>query len=67
LKRFNCSLFIAQCSFVIVDGAATARIEKGDIYPSFVTMRHLGFEDMPKGYDLFRNKQDGCIKIVLKS
>jgi threonine dehydrogenase-like Zn-dependent dehydrogenase len=50
-----------------VDGAATARIEKGDIYPSFVTMRHLGFEDMPKGYDLFRNKQDGCIKIVLKS
>jgi threonine dehydrogenase-like Zn-dependent dehydrogenase len=27
---------------------------------------HLGLEEAPRGYEMFRNKDDGCIKIVLQ-
>ena len=41
-------------------------IENGDIDPSFVITHIMNLEDAPKGYDMFKNKKDGCIKIVLK-
>jgi threonine dehydrogenase-like Zn-dependent dehydrogenase len=43
-----------------------AHIERGDIDPSFVITHRMPLEDAPYGYDLFRNKEDGCIKVVLK-
>jgi len=42
------------------------RIEKGEIDPSFVITHRMSLTDAPKGYDMFTNKQDDCIKIVLK-
>ncbi len=42
------------------------RIEKGEIDPSFVITHRLKLEDAPQGYRTFRDKQDGCIKVVLK-
>ena len=42
------------------------RIEKGEIDPSFVITHRMSLNDAPKGYDMFTNKQDECIKIVLK-
>jgi threonine dehydrogenase-like Zn-dependent dehydrogenase len=42
------------------------RIENGEIDPSFVITHVLPLEETPKGYDLFLNKEDGCIKVVLK-
>ncbi len=27
---------------------------------------HLPLEDAPRGYDIFRDKADGCIKVVLQ-
>jgi threonine dehydrogenase-like Zn-dependent dehydrogenase len=42
------------------------RIEKGEIDPSFVITHRMSLNDAPKGYDMFTNKQDDCIKIVLK-
>jgi threonine dehydrogenase-like Zn-dependent dehydrogenase len=42
------------------------RIEKGEIDPSFVITHRLGLEDAPAAYKTFRDKQDGCIKVVLK-
>jgi threonine dehydrogenase-like Zn-dependent dehydrogenase len=42
------------------------RIENGDIDPSFVVTHRLSLEDAPYGYDIFKNKDDNCIKIVLK-
>jgi threonine dehydrogenase-like Zn-dependent dehydrogenase len=42
------------------------RIEEGQIDPSFVITHHVGLEDGPKMYKTFRDKQDGCIKVVLK-
>ena len=42
------------------------RIEKGEIDPSFL-ITHVGtLEDGPDLYKVFRDKQDGCVKVVLK-
>ena len=41
-------------------------IESGRIDPSFIVTHQLPLEDAPKGYDLFKNKRDDCVKVVLK-
>lgn len=41
-------------------------IQNGDIDPSFVITHELPLEQAPKGYEIFKNKQDDCIKVVLK-
>ena len=42
------------------------RIEKGEIDPSFVITHRAPLEDGPELYKTFRDKKDGCIKVVLK-
>ena len=42
------------------------RIVKGEIDPSFVVTHQGTLEDGPDLYKAFRDKQDGCIKVVLK-
>lgn len=42
------------------------RINAGDIDPSFVVTHTLPLEDAREAYDLFANKKDRCIKVVLK-
>ena len=42
------------------------RIERGEIDPSFVIAHRLRLEDAPHGYEIFKHKQDNCIKVVLK-
>ncbi|HEV2766047.1 MAG TPA: zinc-dependent alcohol dehydrogenase [Pyrinomonadaceae bacterium] len=42
------------------------RIQKGEIDPTFVITHRLTLDDAAYGFDLFVNKQDDCIKIVLK-
>ena len=42
------------------------RIEKGEIDPSFVITHRGTLEDGPNLYKTFRDKKDGCIKVVLK-
>lgn len=42
------------------------RIEEGQIDPSFVITHTVGLEDGPEMYRVFRDKQDSCIKVVLK-
>ncbi|MDQ1080771.1 zinc-dependent alcohol dehydrogenase [Pseudoroseomonas cervicalis] len=41
------------------------RVEEGQIDPSFVITHRLPLEDGPEAYKTFRDKQDGCIKVVL--
>jgi threonine dehydrogenase-like Zn-dependent dehydrogenase len=41
-------------------------IENGDIDPSFVITHTMSLEDAPLAYDMFKNKRDNCIKVVLK-
>ncbi|MXQ13813.1 zinc-dependent alcohol dehydrogenase [Microvirga makkahensis] len=42
------------------------RIEEGQIDPSFVITHTVGLEEGPEMYKIFRDKQDGCVKVVLK-
>lgn len=42
------------------------KIEAGEIDPSFVITHRVKLEDGPAAYKMFRDKQDGCIKVVLK-
>jgi threonine dehydrogenase-like Zn-dependent dehydrogenase len=41
------------------------RIERGEIDPSFVITHRLPLEEAPRGYDLFLQKRDDCMKVVL--
>ncbi len=42
------------------------RIEEGQIDPSFVITHTVSLDQGPEMYKTFRDKQDGCIKVVLK-
>jgi threonine dehydrogenase-like Zn-dependent dehydrogenase len=42
------------------------RIQHGDIDPSFVVTHRMSLDEAPKAYDMFLNKQDDCMKVVLK-
>jgi len=43
------------------------RIERGEIDPSFVVSHHMNLSDAARGYDMFCNKQDEVMKIVMRS
>lgn len=42
------------------------KIEAGAIDPSFVITHRVSLDEAPKAYETFRDKKDGCIKVVLK-
>jgi threonine dehydrogenase-like Zn-dependent dehydrogenase len=42
------------------------RIVNGDIDPSFVVTHRMALQDAPEGYEKFLNKEDNCIKVVLR-
>jgi threonine dehydrogenase-like Zn-dependent dehydrogenase len=41
-------------------------IESGKIDPSFLITHRIGLEEGPEAYKTFRDKKDGCIKVVIK-
>lgn len=41
------------------------RIMRGEIDPSAIITHHLPLEEAPRGYRMFRNKENGCVKIVM--
>ncbi|MBD2607951.1 glutathione-dependent formaldehyde dehydrogenase [Scytonema hofmannii FACHB-248] len=41
-------------------------IQNGDIDPSFIITHRLPLEQAPHGYEIFKQKKDNCIKVVLK-
>jgi threonine dehydrogenase-like Zn-dependent dehydrogenase len=41
------------------------RIRVGEIDPSFVITHRLSLEEAPRGYDIFKDKEDECVKVVL--
>jgi threonine dehydrogenase-like Zn-dependent dehydrogenase len=42
------------------------RIEEGQIDPSFVITHTVSLQEGPEMYKVFRDKQDSCVKVVLK-
>jgi threonine dehydrogenase-like Zn-dependent dehydrogenase len=47
-------------------GPLLERIQKGEIDPSFVITHRLNLNDAASGYSTFLNKQDECMKVVLR-
>ena len=42
-----------------------ARIEAGEIDPSFIITHSVALEEVPDAYMMFRNKEDDCVKVVV--
>jgi threonine dehydrogenase-like Zn-dependent dehydrogenase len=42
------------------------KIEAGEIDPSFVITHRVPLEEAPAAYKTFRDKKDGCVKVVLR-
>lgn len=49
----------------IFDGVIP-RVKQGEIDPSFVITHRAALKDGPELYETFRDKKDGCIKVVMK-
>ncbi len=39
-------------------------VATGQLDPSFLATHHLALEDAPHGYDIFKQKLDGCVRVV---
>jgi threonine dehydrogenase-like Zn-dependent dehydrogenase len=42
------------------------RIEKGEIDPSYIITHRISLDEAPDAYKTFREKEDNCIKVVLR-
>jgi threonine dehydrogenase-like Zn-dependent dehydrogenase len=42
------------------------RIQRDEIDPSFVITHRMALDDAPRGYRMFRDKEDECVKVVLR-
>lgn len=42
------------------------RIEDGEIDPSFVITHRVDMDEVPHAYDIFKHKEDNCIKVIFK-
>jgi threonine dehydrogenase-like Zn-dependent dehydrogenase len=47
-------------------GPLLKKIEAGEIDPSFVITHTVPLEKAPEMYKTFRDKKDGCVKVMLK-
>jgi threonine dehydrogenase-like Zn-dependent dehydrogenase len=43
------------------------RIQHGEVDPSFIISHRMRLSDAPQGYELFGNKEDDCLKVVLET
>ena len=42
------------------------RIVRGEIDPTFIITHRVALDDAPRMYKTFREKEDSCIKVVMK-
>ena len=42
-----------------------ARIERGELDPTRIITHRMPLTEAPHGFDIFKHKQDGCVKVVL--
>jgi threonine dehydrogenase-like Zn-dependent dehydrogenase len=57
---------MGQCNVLNYMQTLIEAIESGRIDPSFVVTHRCGLQDGPEMYDVFKEKKDGCIKVVMK-
>jgi threonine dehydrogenase-like Zn-dependent dehydrogenase len=56
---------MGQCNVLNYMDKLMRMIEEGKIDPSFVITHRCNLDDGPKMYDTFKEKKDGCIKVVM--
>lgn len=39
-------------------------VARGELDPSFLVTQRFSLEDAPRGYDMFKHKTDGCVRVV---
>jgi threonine dehydrogenase-like Zn-dependent dehydrogenase len=61
------TLRTGQCHVQRYTRPLLERIERGEIDPSFVISHRLPLDEAPRGYEMFKQKQDGCTKVVLSA
>jgi threonine dehydrogenase-like Zn-dependent dehydrogenase len=44
--------------------AMLEHVQNGELDPSFLITHRMSLEDGPRGYDMFKNKEDGCVRAV---
>ena len=44
----------------------TEKISDGTLDPSRIITHHMSLDDAPHGYDIFKHKEDSCVKVVLR-
>lgn len=47
-------------------GPLLERVQRGEIDPSFLITHRLTLDQAPQAYRTFRNKEDNCIKVVMR-
>lgn len=57
---------MGQCNVLNYMDKLIALIEEDAIDPSFVITHRASLDDAPRMYETFRNKEDGCIKVVMR-
>ncbi|HEY0541333.1 MAG TPA: zinc-dependent alcohol dehydrogenase [Actinoallomurus sp.] len=55
----------AQCHVQRYMRPLLDRIRAGDIDPSFVISHRMRLDDTPRGYDMFKHKEDECMKVFI--
>ncbi|GAA2850414.1 zinc-dependent alcohol dehydrogenase [Streptosporangium fragile] len=65
LMNRSLTLRAGQCHVQRYLEPLLGRIRNGDIDPSFVISHRMALEDAPRGYRMFRDKENECNKIVL--
>jgi threonine dehydrogenase-like Zn-dependent dehydrogenase len=40
--------------------------QRGELDPSYLVTHTMSLEDAPRGYELFKKKQDGCVRVVFR-
>jgi threonine dehydrogenase-like Zn-dependent dehydrogenase len=43
------------------------RIQQGEIDPTFIITHRMPLEQAPHGYHIFKNKLEGCEKVILSA
>ncbi|HEU4405992.1 MAG TPA: zinc-dependent alcohol dehydrogenase [Polyangiaceae bacterium] len=39
-------------------------VARGELDPSFLVTHRMSLEEAPRGYEMFKKKQDGCVRVV---
>jgi threonine dehydrogenase-like Zn-dependent dehydrogenase len=66
LMNRSITIRAGQCHVQRYMAPLLERIQKGEVDPSFIITHRMTLDEAPDAYKIFLNKQEDCIKVVLK-